>query len=107
MRYTLCEMSVIWHMYGGNDFKSREVIDDEQSNKQKKVIFASDLTRGGLEVGYSKIGTGEMIFSNFMNKEKQKITNERNWLINGGVKRDHNVLMELKLNKVIFQTHFS
>lgn len=103
MRYTLCEMSLIWHMYGGNDFKTTEIGDDDQSNKSKKVNFASDINRGCLDVGYSNIGTGEVIFTNFIGKEKQKIIKERNWLINGGIKRDHNVLMELKLNKVRFK----
>lgn len=103
MRYTLCEMSLIWHMYGGNDFikrnESKKSSSDEiavNNNKSKKVNFVNDLKR--FDVGYSNTGTGEVIFTNFMEKEKKN--NERNWLINGGVNRDHNVLMELKLSKV-------
>lgn len=90
MRYTLCEMSVVWHMYGGNDFKS-----NSSSGKEKKTVNFSDLCiHEG--VGYSNTRSGEVIFTNF--GEKKKPTH--NWQIQGGVNRDHDVLMELQLNKV-------
>ncbi|KAB0799030.1 hypothetical protein PPYR_06910 [Photinus pyralis] len=87
MRYTLCEMSVVWHMYGGNDFKS--------DNKQKKSVNFSDLRTG---VCYSNSRSGEVIFTSTQ-KKKTNVT----WQVQGGANRDHDVLMELQLNKVRFQ----
>ncbi|KAF5280262.1 hypothetical protein FQR65_LT03070 [Abscondita terminalis] len=89
MRYTLCEMSVIWHMYGGNDFKP----DDD--SKQKKTVNFSDLRDS---VCFSNTRSGEVLFTN-VEKKKPNIS----WQIQGGANRDHDTLMELQLNKVRFQ----
>lgn len=87
LRYTLCEMSLIWYMYGGSDFKT------EVNEKSEKRVNFSDLQVQG--VGFSNKDTGEIIFSGFLEK-KPKLP----WQKKGGVNRDHNVLMELQLNKV-------
>ncbi|KAK5648479.1 hypothetical protein RI129_003371 [Pyrocoelia pectoralis] len=88
MRYTLCELSLVWHMYGGNDFNSSD-------NKKKKSVNFSDLRAG---VCYSNTRSGEVIFTSTQ-KKKTNMT----WQVEGGANRDHDVLMELQLNKVRFQ----
>ncbi|KAK4884514.1 hypothetical protein RN001_000785 [Aquatica leii] len=89
MRYTLCEMSVIWHMYGGSDFKTSD------NSKQKKTVNFSDLRDS---VCYSNTRSGEVIFTN-IEKKKPNLS----WQVEGGANRDHDTLMELQLNKVRFQ----
>lgn len=84
-------MTVVWHLYGGNDFRS-----EEAETKQKKTVNFSDYIHDG--VGFANTQNGEVIFTNFMEKKKPTIS----WQIQGGVNRDHDILMELQLNKVSF-----
>lgn len=86
MRYTLCEMSIVWQMYGGNDFKVQE------PDAKKKVTFSE------------KNFSDRVSFSNTSNKVSFSKADDGvsglSWVKKGGVNRDHNVLMELQLNKV-------
>lgn len=86
LRYTLCEMTIIWHMYGGSDFRP---IDKE---KKKTVNFADLQINEGVSYSSTNMG-GRVIF-----REKKKPTLP--WQIMGGPNRDHDVLMEFQLNKV-------
>lgn len=88
-RYTLCEMSIIWHMYGGNDFKV-----PEKANQKKTVNF-SDVQFNDV-VSYSNLQKGQVNFQSLADKKK----NNMPWLVRGGVNRNHDVLMEFQLNKV-------
>lgn len=90
-RYTLLEMSLVWHMYGGHDFKATD-----ETQKQKKVNFSDTCIHLG-GVGFSNARSGEVIFTNF---EKKKKKLNLTWQARGGANRDHDVLMELQLNKV-------
>ncbi|KAJ8967900.1 hypothetical protein NQ317_015422 [Molorchus minor] len=92
MRYTLCEMTVVWHMYGGNDFK----VPDKDS--KKKTVNFSD-THLSDSISFSNTGRGEVNIGSNLDKKKANIP----WILRGGVNRDHSVLMELQLNKVRFQ----
>lgn len=95
LRYTLCEMTLIWHMYGGYDFKTT-VKEDEKPNK--KTVNFSDVSHENLDGGvtYSKNTPGEVNFTSAPEKKHQNIS----WQVKGGIARDHDVLMELQLNKV-------
>ncbi|XP_060533459.1 autophagy-related protein 2 homolog B isoform X2 [Cylas formicarius] len=91
VRYTLCEMTVVWQMYGGNDFK-----EPDQENRKKEVRFSE------------KQLSHKVTFSNSKNQvsidaETDKKLIGMHWMERGGENRDHNVLMELQLNKVRFQ----
>lgn len=88
IRYTLCEMSLVWHMYGGSDFNN------SSTKTQKKVNFADMHIHDG--VGFSNKETGEVIFT--MDKKKPALS----FPLRGGPNREHDVLMELQLNKVSF-----
>lgn len=94
MRYTLCEMSLVWHMYGGSDFKN-----DTSAKTQKKVNFSDMRIHDG--VGFSNKDTGEVIFN--IDKRKPALP----WRLKGGINRDHDVLMELQLNKVNYDIFFN
>lgn len=86
-RYTLCEMSIVWHMYGGSDFKG-------DANKHKKKVNFSDI-RNVESVGFSNKNLESVTFT----PKQSRLP----WQIKGGANRDHNVLMELQLNKVMIK----
>ncbi|XP_044263557.1 autophagy-related protein 2 homolog A isoform X3 [Tribolium madens] len=87
-KYTLCEMSIVWHMYGGNDFGP---VDKEK----KKTVNFSDLKIKD-SVSFSTLQKDKVVI------ESEKIR-KKSWLTKGGPNRDHNILMELQLNKIRFQ----
>ncbi|KAG5882217.1 hypothetical protein JTB14_024728 [Gonioctena quinquepunctata] len=91
-RYTLCDMTVVWHMYGGHDFKLSD------SESKKKTVNFSD-TRLSDTVSFSNSDRKGVSITSFADKKKLDLP----WLLKGGVNRDHNVHMELHLNKVRFQ----
>lgn len=78
-------------MYGGNDFK---VV--EKESKEKKTVNFSDPKLGDT-VSYSNRDQSETVH---FHKELGK--SELPWNEAGGRNRNHEVLMELQLNKVIF-----
>lgn len=93
-RYTICEMSVTWHLYGGHDFQTEE---DRKKPKVKKSehSFAhlpmSEAYKSG--VSYSK-GSPAVTFG--------PITQKQTWKTRGGLERKHDVMMEVQINKVKF-----
>lgn len=89
MRYTLCEMTVQWKLYAGRDFRSS----DDKS--EKKTVNFSD---GQNAVLYTNRNTGEISFQSKPQK-KQKA----NWIENGGVNRNHDIVIDIQLNKVRVQ----
>lgn len=90
VRYTLCEMSVVWQIYGGNDF----VVLDKEKNKKKSVNFSD--TKITDSVSYSSKDKAKVLTQKVHKKESS-------WLLKGGVNRDHSVLIELQLDKIRFQ----
>lgn len=91
LRYTLCEMTLVWHIYGGNDFQSTKI------EKEPKKVNFEDRKIQGSEVSFSK-SDANITFT----IPKEKVT-PHDWRTKGGVKRDHDTLMQLQLNKVRFQ----
>lgn len=87
-RYTLREMTVVWHMYGGNDFKKNE------KDATKKVVHFSD-NQMSTSVGFINSKAGEVVIGSVQKKKKPM-----NWQVKGGVNRNHSVLMQLQLSKV-------
>ncbi|KAF7991887.1 hypothetical protein HCN44_010688 [Aphidius gifuensis] len=113
LRYTLCEMTLIWHMYGGKDFDNKKTTINQQQHKKKHVTIdeqnkidnnnATFKGKNKSSVGFSKLNPNEVRFGNFINSSNNKIKSPRDWYAIGGPGRQHDVLMELQLNKVKFQ----
>uniref|UniRef100_A0A1A9W3L6 Autophagy-related protein 2 n=1 Tax=Glossina brevipalpis TaxID=37001 RepID=A0A1A9W3L6_9MUSC len=85
-RYTLCEMTFTWHLYGGQDF-SQDIPKKEANLDPNKSEMSDDYCHG---VSYAKVGCEK--------KPKEKIT----WKSIGGRNRNHEVLVEIELSKVRF-----
>ncbi|XP_076030640.1 autophagy-related 2 [Oratosquilla oratoria] len=112
-RYTLNELTLVWHMYGGSDFrkasegngKKRRVTINEnnvttelsRSPKPEHVIFTQQTADGHFHVGYK---TANMPETPPHSPGQQAKTS---WQVMGGLNRRHDVLMELQLSKVRFQ----
>lgn len=89
-RYTLCDMSIVWQMFGGNDF-TKNVKED-----QKKEVRFADRQLGD-SVSFSTKDRSKVHFK----KSEGVCVQDLSWIQKGGVNRDHTVLMELKLSKVM------
>lgn len=130
MRYTLREMSVVWHMYGGHDFGPAK--GSNQTPVPKKRVHISDGTESHGSSPQStmrnhcsspEIGPGIVAFSKSNPQEVRfsavnavsanavspspgspSLSNPpMTWQVKGGPGRKHDTLMELQLNKVRFQ----
>lgn len=102
-RYTLCEMNIIWHMYGGHDFKKTSTTDKKREN-HKTVNFVSD-KKSDISSSFDLPGNTAMYIKN--DPEKIKFSTQKkqistvDWKKQGGTDRNHDVLIEFQLNKVI------
>lgn len=91
-------MTLVWHIYGGYDFSSTA----SEKEVQKKTVNFEDRARiQGSEVSFSKSDMNRVAFTSPVKEKQDK--SMIGWRAKGGVKRDHDVLMELQLNKVRFQ----
>ncbi|XP_053954564.1 autophagy-related protein 2 homolog A [Anastrepha ludens] len=86
-RYTLCEMTFTWHMYGGKDFASTQ--EDDCSKSEVSHLRMSDAYKYG--VSYSK---GDKFVRG--GKKPKDIS----WKSVGGIQRNHEVIVEIQLTKV-------
>ncbi|XP_078034719.1 autophagy-related 2 isoform X1 [Augochlora pura] len=106
LRYTLCEMTLIWHMYGGKDFdmsppiKKQVTINDNiirpNTGPQERSPWCDGVT-------FNKSNPNEVHFGSVPNSPRGKVKEVTEWQALGGPGRQHDVLMELQLNKVRFQ----
>lgn len=85
MIYSLREITLVWHLYGGKDFSSSPF----PSLSRRPPITASNNI-----VSSSKSKKGSI------NKKNLSLKRQQDWKLCGGVERDHNVLVEIELNKV-------
>ncbi|XP_035224813.1 autophagy-related protein 2 homolog A-like isoform X2 [Stegodyphus dumicola] len=118
--FALREMSLVWHLYGGSDFKSSP---GKKKRKAKKVSHSVDngvtfsdeksidVDTYKTSVSFCKVTPLTKTFdANAVHFSMEHVTIDENknssletWLCKGGLERNHNVLMELHLNKVQFQ----
>ncbi|XP_015584958.1 autophagy-related protein 2 homolog B [Cephus cinctus] len=109
LRYTLCEMTLVWHMYGGKDFgspqsatKKHVTIDDSGQRYNTGMQGRSRSAIG--DVGFSKSAPNEVRFGSVPNSPRAKTReSSTDWQVLGGPGRQQDVLMEFQLNKVRFQ----
>ncbi|XP_050067859.1 autophagy-related protein 2 homolog A [Anopheles maculipalpis] len=114
-RYTICEMTVTWHIYGGRDFLTKD--DRRRKVKQQSTVGKTDkqttvaTTVGTVHlptalpmseayksgVSYSK-GSPSVSFGGPANAALAKLT----WKTRGGPDRKHDVTMEIHISKVQF-----
>ncbi|KAH9496155.1 hypothetical protein Btru_012170 [Bulinus truncatus] len=81
-QYTLREMSVVWHIYGGSDFSHpHRGSSSERKSHSKGISSPRELRKS----------------------ESGSKTRRHSWRHRGGDFRDFNVLMELDLNKIRFR----
>lgn len=121
-RYMLREMSIVWHMYGGHDFNITKGKNEKE--KEKHVTLQDNrrdrcdssihnrshgpilhLQPQGMSVGFTKIGEEDSIWTDVSASPKVTTKNNipKSWLVRGGKGRLHDVVMELRMNKVRFQ----
>lgn len=95
-RYTLCDLTISMHFYGGNDFpseKDNESTKGKQSDASSADLIMSDAYRKG--VSYSK-DSSRITFS----KNSSKIPRSmRPWKERGGVNRNFDVCIEVHSSK--------
>lgn len=85
-RYTIREMSLVWQMYGGNDF---------QTTRSRRTSSTSSPT-----ISSSRKSSLSSQRATSPSKGDTKYKVHR---VKGGVNRDVNTLMELQMNKIRFQ----
>ncbi|XP_042904044.1 autophagy-related protein 2 homolog B isoform X1 [Parasteatoda tepidariorum] len=116
----LRELSLVWHMYGGNDFKLNGKKRDKKNKKRQSsgintVTFADEksvnITSDNESVSFCKVtpmaqsyGDKTVLFSmEYLSLDQKTEPNLETWLQKGGQDRNHDILMELQMNKLQFQ----
>ncbi|CAB3388360.1 Hypothetical predicted protein [Cloeon dipterum] len=101
LRYTICDLSLVWHLYGGCDFQPTEKksvrVKGETSTATSSPIRSSGASTS---ISFSKSSPSEVLFNTTKPKPNLARTD---WQERGGPGRDHNVLMEFQFNKVRFR----
>lgn len=105
MRYTLCEMSLVWHIYGGHDFlteaeKRMHGTAEHQKQSQTTKFQQRPMSEAyKMGVSFSKGGSPRVCIGGSANGGPlERLT----WRTRGGPHRKHDVLMEFHINKVRF-----
>ncbi|KAL0869015.1 hypothetical protein ABMA27_007335, partial [Loxostege sticticalis] len=111
MRYSLCEMSVVWNMFGGNDFKSAN-----EASPPKKTVTIEDPRKQGspttskrnkdYEPYESSRGlSGGVSWANGSDRARAhtRTPPRRDLRTRGGPGRDQHTCVKLCLTKVKFQ----
>uniref|UniRef100_T1PF62 Autophagy-related protein 2 n=1 Tax=Musca domestica TaxID=7370 RepID=T1PF62_MUSDO len=92
LRYTLCEMTVTWHLYGGHDFAQTLGGIANTSTAPAETAPMSEAYRHGVS------NASNQCRPQSTKKPKEKLT----WKSKGGENRNHEVLVEIQLSKVGF-----
>ncbi|XP_050420614.1 autophagy-related protein 2 homolog B isoform X2 [Adelges cooleyi] len=120
-RYTLREMTLIWHIYGGTDFDTK-TSSNLHNELTKHVTIVSETNscptspntlRPSLSRYYSQSNINSPQKNPTSSKGSTNVSQARtrfccsvlptSWQAKGGAGRQHHVLMQLQLNKVRFQ----
>lgn len=99
MRYTVCEMTVTWQLFGGHDFPKPSDKPTQMPSKPTATIKSRQKMSEAYKMGvsYSK-GSPSVSFGSGTSGSHRKLT----WKERGGSNRDHNTLMEFYISKVRF-----
>ncbi|XP_044746359.1 autophagy-related protein 2 homolog B [Coccinella septempunctata] len=91
-KYTLCELNIIWQLYGGKDFKKIEEKKDKKEQYLYNEAYANYFSSN--ESIYSKSSSSSSSYRERRNSDRES------WKTSGGADRNKNVLMEVVLNKI-------
>ncbi|XP_014232573.1 autophagy-related protein 2 homolog A [Trichogramma pretiosum] len=110
LRYTLCEMTLVWHIYGGKDFGDTQPVAKKHITINDNSTYYSNCSqarsRSAIEsVGYSSSSPNRVRFGSMPNSpnNRQVKNGPLDWQELGGPHRRLDVLMEFQLNKIRFQ----
>ncbi|XP_026743285.1 autophagy-related protein 2 homolog A-like [Trichoplusia ni] len=114
LRYTLCEMSVTWNMYGGSDFKPADgapakktvTIDTERKQGSPTTVKRSkdyEPYESGRAVAAAYRSGGVRWSTGTERVRAARPTQRRELRARGGPHRDHHTRVKLCLSKVKFQ----
>ncbi|XP_026314640.1 autophagy-related protein 2 homolog A isoform X2 [Hyposmocoma kahamanoa] len=117
LRYTLCEMSLTWNMFGGTDFKSAT----DAASTKKTVTIEGDARKHGsptatkrnkeyepyesgrsVTAAYSRHGVSWTAGAERVRPNTHQQPKQRNWRSRGGPLRDHHTCVKLCLTKLKF-----
>lgn len=97
-RYTICDLSISMHLYGGNDFASTNTDKEREYEKSSNDRGAmSDVYKKG--VAYSKVSSTVTLPSKVSSSTPRS---QRAWKERGGVNRNFEVCVEIHSNKSRF-----
>uniref|UniRef100_A0A7G3AGM6 Autophagy-related protein 2 n=1 Tax=Lutzomyia longipalpis TaxID=7200 RepID=A0A7G3AGM6_LUTLO len=103
IRYTLCEMSITWHIFGGSDFgsapqvvvKKDDSLLEDESYRLSYHLPMSDVYKYGVSYAAGAKNVADA-------RRHQPTGGKLSWKTRGGINRRHDILMEFQLNKVRF-----
>nr|XP_018917848.1 PREDICTED: autophagy-related protein 2 homolog B isoform X1 [Bemisia tabaci] len=105
-RYTLKEMTVVWHMYGGSDFGDAKPSEKYVPINESVSCPTSPANRSGqinMDMDDVRFYKYNVKGTHHSSLEDVKPAESLPWEEQGGPQRQHHVLMELQLNKIRFQ----
>lgn len=121
LRYTLYEMSITWHMYGGSDFKTtpdcsssqtkKNVTINETENKaqgsptaaKRNIDYEPYETSRATTAAYRQTGVAWSSGHDRVRTHKSEMPTRDIWKTRGGKDRDLNTLVQMQLSKIKFQ----
>ncbi|BES90892.1 autophagy-specific gene 2 [Nesidiocoris tenuis] len=113
-KYILSDMTLVWHMYGGEDFSNKSQarknvkFEDRQCSSSGSSPINKPRTHAGSEeflgarYAANVPNDSHRVTINTRKERNAKSTPAAQWIFSGGPNREHDVLMELQFNKVKF-----
>lgn len=97
-RYTICDLSISMHLYGGNDFQTTNATKEKEYEKaSNEKVGMSDAYKKG--VAFSKISSTVTLPSKVNSSTPRS---QRPWKERGGLNRNFEVCVEIHSNKSRF-----
>ncbi|XKL63743.1 hypothetical protein PGB90_006107 [Kerria lacca] len=116
-KYSLRELTIIWHMYGGNDLEknvSEKSTDESLSSNSADVYLPPKSSIDNINITYttSKPHESQAInfvfpstFGDYQKSNSFHASKNHTWQEKGGPGREHDTLMKLKLIKIRKRSH--
>lgn len=114
-RVVLREISVVWHLYGGKDFGSKPLsIHAQHANRYRKLasdlciihLFVFIIANVFFSLTVSVLHRGRSVSASIRGSPSRSAASSRpqnSWRWAGGSGRQHTLLMEIQLTKVLVQ----